>query len=253
MGEKEKPGRGRPGEKRYINKRETTVDFKEFKTLIEEIKIENLVFRSLVTILYYLGIRIAEICGDGKRTWKKLTNRGVALSNAGELQKDWEETEEGDLWYWKHRDPLPGIVKEDITLRGNILRISSKPLKRGKREGPGGGLGALELDVRYPYVDLIVMQWKRTKPKEKVWDITTWKAWNFISKISDGRLYPHAFRLSRATVMARNPEMSIADLKYWFGWARGTTADAYILPTRSVIKAREALAKEIPPELIRRD
>jgi hypothetical protein len=51
--------------------------------------------------------------------------------------------------------------------------------------------------------------------------------------------------------MARNPEMSISDLKQWFGWARGETADKYILPARSVIKAREALADEIPPELIK--
>lgn len=246
MGEKEKPGRGRKDKTRYISKRETTVDFEEFQTIIEKIKIENVVFRSLVAILYYLGIRIAEICGDRKRTWKKLTDRGRALSNAGELQKDWEETEEGDLWYWKHRDPLPGIVKEDISLQGDTLRIYSKPLKHGKREEPGGGLAALELAIDYPYVDLIVKQWKRTKPGEKVWDITTWKAWNFISKISDGRLYPHAFRVSRATRLARHPKMAIADLQQWFGWARASTADSYILASRSVTKVKDSIREEIP-------
>ena len=200
-------------------------------------------------MLYYLGIRIAEICGDCKREWKKLTTHGKNLSREGGLPRNWKETEEGELWYWEQRDTLPGIVKEDITLQGDILRIISKPLKHGKREGQG----QLELDLRYPYVDLIVEQWEGTEPGHKVWDITTWKAWNFISKISGGRLYPHAFRLSRATVMARNPEMSIADMKQWFGWARGETADKYIAPIRSVIKARKALAEEIPPELIRRD
>lgn len=45
--------------------------------------------------------------------------------------------------------------------------------------------------------------------------------------------------------------MAISELKQWFGWARGETADKYILPTRSVIKARLALAEEIPPELIK--
>lgn len=243
----ENPGRGRRGESRYISKRQSIVDFNEFQSLVEKIEIENVTYRSLVTILYYLALRIAEICGDRKRKWKKLTSRGKNLSIEGSLRRDWKETKEGELWYWKQRDPLPGIVKEDLTIEGYILRISSKPLKHGKREGEG----QLELDLRYPYVDLIVEQWDKTEPGEKVWDITTWKAWHFISTISEGRLYPHAFRQSRATVMARNPDMSIADMKQWFGWARGETADKYIMPIRSVIRAREALANEIPPELIR--
>lgn len=241
--------RGRPGESRYKSKRQSIVEFEEFQTLVEKINIKNVTFRSLVVILYYIGLRIAEIVGDRKRTWKKLTSHGRSLSKEGMLPKNWQNTEEGLLWYWEQRDPLHGILKEDITLQGNILRISSKPLKHGKREGEG----QLELDLRYPYVDLIVQQWERAEPGEKVWDISTWKAWDFISKISDGRLYPHAFRLSRATVMARNPEMSIADMKQWFGWARGETADKYIVPVRSVIKARKALAKEIPPEFIGRE
>jgi hypothetical protein len=45
--------------------------------------------------------------------------------------------------------------------------------------------------------------------------------------------------------------MAIADLKQWFGWARAETADKYIVPIQSVIKARKALAEEIPPELMR--
>ena len=238
--------RGRPGESRYKKKRQSIINFEEFQTLIKKIEIDNVTFRSLVAILYYFGLRIAEICGDKKRKWKKLTNYGKSLSRDGVLPRDWKDTEEGELWYWEERDPLPGILKEDITLQGDILRIFSKPLKHGKREGEG----QLELDLRYPHVDLILQQWEKAEPGEKVWDVSTWKAWNFISEISGGTVYPHAFRLSRATVMARNPEMSIADLKQWFGWARGETADKYIVPVRSVIKARKALADEIPPELI---
>lgn len=239
--------RGRPGESRYRSKRQSIIQFDEFISLVESIETEDVLLRSLVVILYYLGIRIAEICGDGKRKWKKLTAYGKSLSRDGMLPKKWGRTEEGEIWYWEERGPLPGILKEDISLEGNILRIYSKPLKHGKREGEG----QLELDLRYPYVDLIVQQWESVELGERVWDISTWKAWKFISMISGEKLYPHAFRLSRATVMARNPEMSISDLKQWFGWARGETADKYIIPIRSVAKARRALADEIPPELIR--
>jgi len=240
--------RGRPGESRYRSRRQTIIQFDEFIELVESIETDNVLLRSLVVILYYLGIRIAEICGDGKRRWKKLTAYGKSLSRDEILPKNWRNTEEeDDLWYWKERGPLPGILKEDLSLEGNILRIYSKPLKHGKREGEG----QLELDLRYPYVNLLVQQGKSVEPGEKVWDIPTWNAWKLISDLSEGRIYPHAFRLSRATVMARNPDMSIADLKQWFGWARGETADKYIIPIRSVAKARRALADEIPPELIK--
>ena len=214
------------------------------------IETDKLFWRSLVAILYYIGLRIAEICGDKKRKWKKLTAYGKSLSKEGILPKNWQKTPENEgLWYWKERDPLPGILKEDISVDKNIVRIYSKPLKHGKREGQG----QLELDLRYPYVDLIVKQWESVEPGKKVWDISTWDGWKFISEISGGNLYPHAFRLSRATVMARNPEMSIADMKQWFGWARGTTADSYIVPIRSVEKARRALADEIPPEMMKEE
>ncbi len=244
-------GRGRKGESRYKYPRQKTIDFEEFETIMKKIKIENVEYRSLVAFLYYLALRIAEICGDKKRKWKKLTPYGTRLSKDGALPKDWKETEEGELWYWKERGPLPGIVKEDIALQGDILRVVSKPLKRGKRKPPGGGegVGELELDVRYPYVDEIVEQWKRTEKGKKVWDITTWKAWDFLSKLTDSRVYPHAFRTSRATVMARNPQMSIAVMQYQFGWARAMTADSYILGVQSAATARIALADEIPPEL----
>lgn len=232
-------GRGRPGESRYKRKRISIISFGEFKELMEKIEIKEL--KSLTALLYYLGLRVAEIVGDRPRKWKKLTDKGIVLSNARNLPPNWMETEEGDLWYWKHRKTLPGILKEDITLDGDTLRIYSKPLKHGKREG----VGQLELDIHYPYVNLIIEQWQKTKPGEKIWNTSTWKVWNLISSLSEGRLYPHAFRLSRATRLARNPDMSIADMQQWFGWARASTADSYILPARSVSKVKDSIREEL--------
>ena len=95
--------RGRKGKSRYISKRQSVISFGEFEALIEKIDIKNVTFRSLVTILYYIGLRIAEIVGDGPRKWKKLTKYGKSLSRDGDLPKNWKDSAEGELWYWEER------------------------------------------------------------------------------------------------------------------------------------------------------
>jgi hypothetical protein len=76
--------------------------------------------------------------------------------------------------------------------------------------------------------------------------MTTWYAWNKISKISDGELYPHAFRFSKATDMARDPDISLADMLYWFGWAQARTVDNYIQQARSSARVRKSTERHLP-------
>jgi len=228
--------RGRKGESRYKSKRRTMISFEEFESIIN--RIDLLEWRSLIVLLFYVGFRISEIIGDYKRKWKVLSPKGRTLQRQNILPKNWINTDESEnLWVWKYRDELPGIMKEDISLDGTRLTIFSEPLKHGKREGEG-----VELSTKYPYVDLIVEQWRKTEPGEKVWNVSRWKMKKMFSDIG---IYPHAFRFSRATRYAHDPEMSIADMMEWFGWARASTADSYIVPVRSVAKSLRSIEKEL--------
>ena len=48
----------------------------------------DLCMKSLVVILYYCGLRIAEVTGDKGRRWKILSKEGRTLSRAGALPED---------------------------------------------------------------------------------------------------------------------------------------------------------------------
>ena len=231
-------GRGRPGRSRYREKRTTVIPYRDFVLFTE--RVDRNVLKSLVAFLYYAPLRIAEIVGDGPRKWKVLSSKGRGLSYQGKLPESWLKSEQEDgLWIWKHRDSLPGIVKEDISLDGLLLLIKSEPLKHGKRDGP------LEIDTRYPYMDLVVDQWEKAEPEAKVWDLKTWYVWKQFTNIEKD-MYPHAFRFSRTTSMARDPKISLADMLYWFGWAQARTADSYIQQARSTQRTRTSIERNLP-------
>lgn len=234
--------RSRPGESRYLAKWRTTIPFEDFVLMLR--RLEETGEQSLLTVLYYSGFRIAEICGDGPRRWKVLTPEGKSFSKQERLIKGWMDPEyEGRLWTWKHRGSLPGIVKEDITISGGLMKIYSRPLKHGKREGEG----LIELDMKkFPFMDLVAMQWEATEPGGRVWPFTTHRAWVITTRASGGKLYPHAFRLSRATRMAEDPGMSLSDLMSWFGWSRVETPDSYIVASRTTARARKSIERELP-------
>ena len=218
-------GRGRPGLSRYISKRTTVIPYRDFVIFIEKIPEKSI--KSLVALLYYAPLRISEVVGDGIRKWKVLSAYGRGLSYQGTLPKGWANSDQKNgLWLWRHRDSLPGILREDISIDGLLLKIQSTPLKHGKREGP------LEIDIRYPYSNLIIEQWEKTEPECRVYPLTTWNVWNQFTKI-DKDMYPHAFRFSRTTSMSRDPSISLADMLYWMGWAQARTADNYIQQARS--------------------
>jgi integrase len=233
--------RGRPGESRYREKWRSTIPFEDYVSMLH--RLEETGEQSLLTILYYTGLRIAEVCGDGERKWKVLTSEGKSFSRQGKLVKGWMDPEyENTLWVWKHRKGLPGIVKEDIKINEGLVKIYSKPLKHGKREGEG----LIELDMRFPFMDLVAMQVEATEVGERVWPFTTHRAWVLITRASGGKLYPHAFRLSRATRMAEDPGIALADLMAWFGWSRVETPDAYVVGAKTTERARRSIERELP-------
>jgi hypothetical protein len=229
---------------RYRQKRRTPIKREEFDGILRSVAansdrfmVDSMTQTSMVAILYYGGLRIAEVVGDSGRKWRVLNDRGHALANSEKgLPNDWMNNP--SLSEEKIRGYLPGIIKEDFTHEGNTLYLNSDPLKHGRREEP------LELDVAWPSVLSIQRTWERTKSGERVWPISQTTA-RMILRGAAEMLYPHAFRASLASNMARDPNMSVSDLMGWFGWARSSTADSYIMAQRSRVKARESIKKMV--------
>lgn len=226
---------------RYRQKRRTPITAREFENLVEKVEANSEAFRidqltqtSLVTILFYGGLRIGEVVGDSGRRWKIMSEKAKLLANTTGLPEDWKTTR--DLYVHRLRGELTGILKEDVSLEGDTLFITSDPLKHGKREEP------LELSMAWPRVVDIGRQWYAAQAGRRVWPISQTSARSILSKAMVN-LYPHAFRASLASNMARDPDMSVSDLMGWFGWARSSTADAYIMAQRSRVKAKKSIEK----------
>lgn len=229
---------------RYRQKRKTPIMRPEFEKIVQKVQANSAAFRvdsmtqtSLVAILFYSGLRIGEVVGDSGRQWRVLSEKGQALANSEKgLPDDW--IHDPTLSEAKRRGLLHGILKEDMTLEGETLYLNSDPLKHGKREEP------LELDLAWPMILGIKKQWDLADPKSRVWGISQTTA-RMILRGATEMLYPHAFRASLASNMARDPDMSVSDLMGWFGWARSSTADAYIMAQRSRVKAKKSIGKMV--------
>jgi len=161
---------------------------------IEQPKYNTLTLKSFLAILYWTGLRKTEV--HGARPHKYVLPPTKGPSHKEPLTR--------------YTDPIPGILKEDITQKGDTLFITAVARKRGKREAP------LELWIGFPYVNLIVEQRQRTPKGQRVWPITEWDSWNLMKQI-DAKKYPHFFRFNRITELCANPKMSVADVCSWTG------------------------------------
>lgn len=172
---------------------------------------------SLLIMLWWSGLRIAEIVGDRKRTYlvSRFTKSEQAAYRIQEI--NWRELDDP---YVKKTSPVrPGICGKDMTVQDDILLIVADPLKNGERDAP------LELPLSLPYVDLIVKQWDRTEDDMKLWDLRPEYAWAIMKELG---AYPHHFRFTRATALVRNYKVSPLHLKNWMGWKRLETAYSYM-------------------------
>lgn len=181
-------------------KQKKGIDLADFSRMLEKVdeielrKYDALTLKSFLAVLYWTGLRKTEVHGAR-------SHRYVLPPTKGPRHKE---------PLIRHTDPIPGILKEDITLQGDTLFIVAVARKKGKREAP------LELWTNFPYVNLIVEQWQRTPNGEKVWPITEWDSWNLMKRI-DAKKYPHFFRFNRITELCANPKMSVADVCSWTG------------------------------------
>jgi len=200
------------------------MDIESFKRMLEKVdkidlgKYDPLTVKSFLAVLWWTGLRKTEVHG-AKR------HRYVCPSCKRHSDP-----------IVKYTEAIPGILKEDIEIEGDFMVIEAVARKHGKREAP------LELWLGFPFVDLIVEQWKRTQPKQRVWPISEWNSWNLMKKI-DKRKYLHYFRFVRITELCANPKLSVSDICSWTGLTP-QTINAYMERSGSFIKRTAQAMRE---------
>ena len=184
---------------RYKHGKQTkSIDLVTFKRMVDKVdtlrhkKYSALLIKSFLALLFWCGIRKTEAIGSPAKRYVLPSCKRHSEPIA------------------KVSEAIPGIVKEDIWLEGEWLYVQAKARKHGSREA------ALMLPVGFPYVDLIIEQWKQTQPKQREFPLTEWDSWDIMKRL-DAKKYPHFFRLVRITELCANPEMSVADICSWTG------------------------------------
>ena len=181
-------------------KQKKGIDLADFSRMLQKAeellhpKYDSLTVKSFLVVLYWTGLRKTEVHGARRHKYVLPPTKGPGHKDP----------------LTRYTDPVPGILKEDITLTGDTVFIRAIARKKGKREAP------LELWTGFPYVSLIVEQWQRTPKTQRVWPITEWDSWNLMKQI-DGKKYPHFFRFNRITELCADPKMSVADVCSWTG------------------------------------
>lgn len=138
-------------------------------------------------------------------------------------------------------------VKKDFTVKDGVLFVEVPCKKGGERGGP------IRIPLNLPYVNLIIKTLEKTRlhfhPELKrkgrfVWPISDTTAWRIVKRPFPD-LYPHFFRLNRATIFCRKEETSFGDVKSWFGWKSEKTIAYYMgVSERSMIR----MGKRLKPE-----
>ena len=176
------------------------INLDTFKRMVDKVdKIDlgsytPLLFKSLLALLFWCGIRKTEAHGSR-------AHRYVLKPCKRHLEP-----------IIKVSEPMLGITREDITEDNEWLYVHAVTRKHGSREKET----PLPLWKALPFVNLIREQWLKTEPKQRVFPISEWDSWNIMKQI-DAKKYLHFFRFNRITELCSNPKMSIANICSWVG------------------------------------
>ena len=208
-----------PAHRYKYGKQTKAIDLETFKAMLDKVdkrrlrnppKYPSLLIKSLLSLLYWTGLRKTEAIGSPPKryTLKPCKRHAEAIAKVSEA--------------------IPGILKEDLWIEGEWLFVKALARKHGSREAP------LILHLSLPCVDLILEQWKLTLPKQRVFPISEWDAWHTM-KLIDQKKYLHFFRFNRITQLCANPKMSVLQICNWTGLSP-ITINAYMERSGRYIK-----------------
>jgi hypothetical protein len=117
----------------------------------------------------------------------------------------------------------PGIRKEDVVIADQNLVFSIPVFKHGERSGP------LQLRLDRPGVDLIVLQWQKTRKGKPLWALSGRTAYNIVKRALG--VCPHWLRGNFITTMQQRlpgtPAEADRKIMSWTGQKRRETLDNY--------------------------
>jgi len=203
------------------------IDLATFNRLLEKVDkptvnkygYDSLFIKSLLALLYWLGIRKTEAIGSRSHKY---------------VLKPCKRRPTTEVKYTR---AMPGIWAKDIHVEGEWLCIEAEARKHGSREG------ALRLPLTFPFVDLIVQQWKRTGVSSRVWPIPEVTSWRIMKQL-DAKKYLHFFRFNRITELCSNPNISMAEICSWTGLTPQTINDYMERSERFIKTAAEKMKLE---------
>ncbi len=172
--------------------------------------------QALLALFYWTGLRKTEVLG--RKEIKYRVKEGIEVGK-----------------------PHPGLLKEDMRIKNSrlfVFSIGEKVLKHGKREAP------LVLHLDLPYVNLIVEQWHKTKPKHRVFPIAGITFWRICKRL-DPKFTLHFFRHNLVTNFSANPKLSLADICAWSGLRPQTVSTYMMRAGRYTKRTGDIMAEEI--------
>jgi integrase len=96
---------------------------------------------------------------------------------------------------------------------------------KAKKHGVERGAYILRRDL--PYVNDIAAAVEKTRPAKRIFPFTPSTAWNVVKRILP-KHYPHYFRLNRAVHFLDKPDVTLDEVRQWFGWKSLRTVDHYL-------------------------
>jgi len=214
--------RGNPYPHRYkYGKIEKPIDLPVFLKLQERVphvdrsSYSSEFIQALLALFYWTGLRKTEVLG--RREIRYEAKVGVKIGKSH-----------------------PGLLKEDMRIEEDrlyVFSIGDKVLKHGKREAP------LVLPLTLPFVDLIVGQWRNTKPQQRVFPIEYITFWRICKRV-DPKFTPHFFRHNRVTKFSANPKLSLADICAWTGMSPQTVSTYMMRAGRFTKRTGDIMADE---------